>query len=69
MVTVILSDTEGWNITKQFSYVDEAEQWLLDEHEINVKEDWDHDWYNPSPMLIVGDDHQIIKYESRGFRY
>jgi hypothetical protein len=68
MVTVIWSDTEGWKNIKQVESVEDGENLLLDEGvDVNNHYECSEMGWNPSPTLIVGDNHEIKQYD--GFQY
>jgi len=63
MVTLIYSDTEGWSRHEQFLNEKEARAYIKKE----IGSQCDVYGYNPAPLLIVGDSHEVKEIE--GYRY
>ena len=67
-VTGIFSDSEGWNNVEQFPSIQECEEWFL-ENGIDLADptECNNQRWNPSPMMIIGEEHQVRTYT--GYRY
>lgn len=70
MVTVIWSCPLGWiNIENVETEQDAIDILEVNDIDVSSSHECDLDDWGPQPILIVGDNRTIIKYEENGYNY